>query len=101
MGNNGHRLRLDDPYNTKEIAFVAQINQELGYNSMLLNQIVDHTGKTYLDEEKERLIVSVIQWLGSPVGQGFLAQVEKRIDNDNSDMLENSDFVVIDEIDKD
>lgn len=77
-GLNSHRLIKDDPYHAKEVAFVEQINKELGYNDMFLNQICDSSGKTYLTEREEQVALSIIQWLGTPVGQGFLDKVQSK-----------------------
>lgn len=33
---------------------------------------MQHYPKEYLTEREEDIILNVIQWLGSPVGQGFL-----------------------------
>lgn len=34
--------------------------------------------KDYLSEREESIVVSTIQWLGSPVGQGFLNEYMKK-----------------------
>ena len=82
VGYNTHRLVENDPYYEKEIAFVEEINKELHYNSSFLKQIVRKpTGHNYLTEEEEKVALSVIQWLGTPVGQGFINKVMKYEDS--------------------
>jgi hypothetical protein len=95
MGNNGHRLNIYDPYNEQEIAFVAEINKELKYNSRMLDFIFDSTGKTFIGIEREEMAITIIQWLGTPVGQSFRANVQKRIDNKNADLVEDKKLYFI------
>lgn len=77
-GFNTHRLKEGDPYHKKEIDFVKTINQDMSGNSRLLEQIVNsRDDRFYLSEEQEQIVLSVIQWLGTPVGQGFLDRVSK------------------------
>ena len=77
-GFNSHRLIETDSYHKKEIDFVKVINKELEYNKKFLCQILDGSGKThYMDEHHEKIVLSVIQWLGTPVGQGFINEVNK------------------------
>ena len=78
VGFNAHRLKENDPYHKKEIDFVKAINQEIKYNNNTLAQIVNHVDhKEYLEENEEKIVLSVIQWLGTPVGQGFIEKVSK------------------------
>jgi len=77
-GYNTHRLIPEDEYHEKEIAFIETFNEELKWNSLFIEQIVNKNKKQdYLTEEEEKVALSVIQWLGTPVGQGFLDKVEK------------------------
>ena len=72
-GFNSHRLNENDTYHEKEIDFVKQINKEMKHNSSFLAQIVgDPNKKGWLSENETSTVLSVIQWLGTPVGQGFL-----------------------------
>jgi hypothetical protein len=73
VGFNPHRLKENDPYYSLECAYVKKINKELKHNSSFLAQIVNHCEhKGYLEEEQEKIVMSVIQWLGTPVGQNFI-----------------------------
>jgi len=78
-GFNDHRLNRNDAYNEKEVAFADAINEELKHNSMFLNQIVNSREIIYLSDHEEKIVLSVIQWLGTPVGQGFLEKVNKLV----------------------
>lgn len=78
VGYNEHRLKSDDPYNKKECDFVQVINDEMKYNKVFLSQIVYHEGRNeYLTEHEEKIVLSVIQWLGTPVGQSIIEKVNK------------------------
>lgn len=77
-GFNTHRLKENDPYHKKECDFVKAINHEIKYNNNYLAQIVNNPdNKDYLEDNEEKIVLSVIQWLGTPVGQGFLEKVAK------------------------
>lgn len=79
VGFNAHRLRNEEGgYFDIEINFVKAINDEIKRNSQCLAQIVGDPDKKYwIDERDEKVALSVIQWLGTPVGQGFLDKVSK------------------------
>lgn len=76
-GFNNHRITRKDPYNQKEELFVDIANRYAGSDPNFLARIVTHGDRPdYLTKREEMIIMSVIQWLGTPVGQGFLEQVE-------------------------
>lgn len=78
IGFNVHRLQENDDYYKKECDFVKAINEEMKVNPSLLAQIVGNPMKKHwLDEGEDKIVLSVIQWLGTPVGQGFLDKVNK------------------------
>lgn len=75
VGFNSHRLREDDPYYAEEILFVEKINKMMEFSDNFLATLVHHNdGKkyVYLDDNEEKVALSIIQWLGTPVGVGFL-----------------------------
>ncbi len=78
VGFNAHHLKPDDSYHKKEIDFVMAINEEIKHNNSTLSQIINHPKhKDWLEDDEEKIVLSVIQWLGTPVGQGFLEKVSK------------------------
>ena len=78
VGFNAHRLKENDDYHKKECDFVKAINQEMKCNKSTLAQMVNHPEhKEWLEENEQKIVLSVIQWLGTPVGQGFLEKVAK------------------------
>lgn len=84
VGFNSHRLKQDDTFHKKECDFVKAINEEMKLNPNTLAHIVNHgQHKEYLEEKEEKIVLSVIQWLGTPFGQGFLNKVTGRL-RDNS-----------------
>ncbi len=76
-GFSTHRLQDNDPYFKKECDFVVAINNEFQFNKNQLAQIVNNPDKKYLDEHEEKIVLSTIQWLGTPFGQSFLKEVDK------------------------
>jgi len=78
LGFNTNRLKRDDDYHKIECAFHDEANKHIGYNSNFLSNIVYH-GNNYLTDHEERIAMSVIQWLGTPVGQCFLRSVDENI----------------------
>lgn len=77
-GFNTHRLKRDDDYYKLECAFHDEANKHIGYNSNFLSNIVYHR-ESYLTDHEEKIVMSVIQWLGTPVGQGLLKSVEENV----------------------
>lgn len=79
-GFNSHRLRESDPYHKKEIDFVKEINFQMKFNPNILDDLVGFRidgKKQYLTNKEETIVLSVIQWLGTHVGQVFLDKVSK------------------------
>lgn len=95
VGFNSHRLVDGDPYYAEEINFVEKINDEMKFSTNMLAGIVRHgerKGYNYLTEDEEKIVMSVIQWLGTPVGVGFLykcgyEKVKENEHNVNSSLL--------------
>jgi len=78
IGFRSHRLQINDPYFKKEIDFVKAVNDEIKKDPQFLAQLVGKEGhKNYLNENDERVALSIIQWLGTPVGQIFLEKVSR------------------------
>lgn len=81
-GYRDYRLNNDDPYHQRERDFVEVFKKENGYYdfySHLCGIEMEHGHPTRQPTEDEcRIITTVIQWLGTPVGQSFLHKVEKR-----------------------
>ena len=78
VGFRPHRLQVNDPYHKKEIDFVKAINDEIKRSPNYLAQVVGHPDhKDYLNEDEEKIALSVLQWLGTPVGEGFLEKVSR------------------------
>jgi len=80
-GFNSHRLIDDDPYYKKECDFVKTINEDITLNRKSLAQIVNMPNhRAWLEEKDEKIVLSVIQWLGTPVGQDFICRAQSRYD---------------------
>ncbi len=69
--------RLSDEMNTKELVIVQELTKELEYNQSFLEQIaaVENTDDKYLSERERQIVLSTIQWMGTHVGECFLARV--------------------------
>ena len=73
-GFRAHRLKEEDPYHAAEVELNIKFNQMMQQNGDKLLQMVygnEIHGK-YLDDEQIKLMFTVIQWLGTPVGKGFM-----------------------------
>ncbi len=61
--------------NPKEKEFVEKFQKEICKRNLLGNIIfADNKERRHLNNTEERIVISAIQWLGSPVGQSFLNQ---------------------------
>lgn len=77
FGFNAKRLIENDPYYKTEVDLVKNLNKRFTFIN--LSRIVfgsDSQGRPndYLTEREEKIVASVIQWLGTPVGKHFLAE---------------------------
>jgi hypothetical protein len=75
-----HKRTEDNP---RELLFVEQINKEIGFDRHVLSRIVYANGVNKsvikrLSSYEEQIVLSVIQWLGSPVGKCFTNQVNEK-----------------------
>ena len=81
-GFKEYRLRKDDKYYAKEIKALEIFNQDhLEHASSIVFGVKEGTGfypNDYLTEREEKVVLSVIQWLGTPVGQGFINQLNNK-----------------------
>lgn len=82
-GFKEYRLKKDDKYYAKEIKALEVFNQNhLEHASSIVFGVKDGTGfypNDYLTEREEQIVLGVIQWLGTPVGQEFISDI-----NDNA-----------------
>ena len=80
-GFKEYRLIEDDKYYTKEIKALQIFNREhLEHASSIVFGVKEGIGfypNEYLSDREERIVLGVIQWLGTPVGQGFMEQLNK------------------------
>lgn len=79
-GHSAYRLNNTDSYNDLERKY-TQVFKELcrtGFDINYFGGLNDRgTGaKRYLTDEEKRIVLTVIQWLGTPVGQTFLGEVK-------------------------
>jgi hypothetical protein len=75
-GFNEHRLRPDDSYHAREVAMHQTFFEMYKYRTSadeFFEQLVNLPRGTVTPHD-EQVVCSVIQWLGTPVGQGFLEQ---------------------------
>ena len=75
-GFKEYRLKTDDKYYAKETEFLEVFNRDhLEHASSIVFGVKDGTGfhpNEYLTDREEKIVLAVIQWLGTPVSQGFL-----------------------------
>jgi hypothetical protein len=70
-----HRLNFKDKYHLKEVIFYSYINKMVDSHPEILEQITGVENvivNKHLSDREESLVVSTLQWLGTPVGQSFL-----------------------------
>ena len=73
-GYNTHRLKRDDKYHADEVTLSDEFAKRCTPKERVLEQIVfgNETNAVCFDEHETRLMATVIQWLGTPVGHEFL-----------------------------
>lgn len=80
-GFKEYRLKKDDKYYEKEIKALEVFNRDhLEHASSIVFGMEEGTGfypKDYLTEREEKIVLGLIQWLGTPVGQGFIREFNK------------------------
>lgn len=80
-GFSSHRLESEDFYYEKERTFVDVMKQWTERRMFKLDYF-KNSGAQYepmniLTDVEEKIVSTVIQWLGTPVGQSYLSEVEK------------------------
>ena len=83
-GFKEYRLKKDDKYYAKEIKALEVFNQDhLEHASSIVFGVKEGTGfypNEYLTDREEKIVLSVIQWLGTPVGQGFISAFNDNVE---------------------
>lgn len=75
-GYNTHRLKEDDPYHRDEVAIAKYFDKEMSKNPQMIGQILN-TEYHITTEEQEKIALTVLQWLGTPVGKSFINKIYK------------------------
>lgn len=79
-GFKDYRLIEGDKYYEKEIKAVEIFNRDHLEDADLIvfgqKEGNAFTPNDYLTPREEKRVLSVIQWLGTPVGRGFLREIE-------------------------
>lgn len=73
-GYGTHRLKRDDKYYADEVRLSDAFAKMRVEYPQLLEQIVFGTDEhgVVLNEHEARLLATAVQWLGTPVGKGFM-----------------------------
>jgi len=83
-GFKEYRLKKDDEYYAKEIKALEVFNQDhLEDASSIVFGQKEGTGfypNDNLTDREEKIVLSVIQWLGTPVGQGFISAFNAKVE---------------------
>lgn len=76
-GFKEYRLKENDKYYEKEIKALQVFNQDHLKDADLIvfgqKEGTAMTANDSLSEREEKIVLGVIQWLGTPVGQGFIS----------------------------
>lgn len=79
-GHSAYRMNNSDSYNDLERAYFYSFKElcRTGFDINYFGGMNDRgtEAKRYLTDEEKRIILTVIQWLGTPVGQTFLEEVK-------------------------
>lgn len=79
-GYNYKRVENTDPYHDKERKYIKVFDdmiEKRGFNIDYLTGTSPDSGPNhYLTRDEQKLVVTVIQWLGTPIGQSFIKEVE-------------------------
>jgi hypothetical protein len=80
-GFKEHRLKENDNYYAKEIKALEIFNKDHLEDASFIvfgqKSGVGFEPIEYLTEREEKIVLGVIQWLGTPVGQGFIKQLNE------------------------
>lgn len=82
-GFRDYRLDVSDPYYIQETAFhlaFAEKHQRHPDSHRFWNEMIGLPETIDVTPYERRLICSVIQWLGTPVGQAFLIEASTKAD---------------------
>lgn len=77
-----YRLKEDDNYYNLEVKYVKQFEKEFSKNRRIDLMVFGQKEGTsmepndYLTDREMKIVLSTIQWLGTPVGQGFIKEVQ-------------------------
>ena len=78
-GFKEYSLKKDDKYYAKEIKALEVFNKDhLENASSIVFGVKNGTGfypNDYLTEREEKIVLATIQWLGTPVGEGFIREI--------------------------
>ena len=90
-GYNTHRLKRDDSYYEKEVRlsdeFDKMANDSSSQNA-LENIVYGNINGIYLEDHEKRLMSTIVQWLGTPVGEGFLRKCGYMHEDEHNKELE-------------
>lgn len=76
-GYKDYRLKQDDKYYSQEIKFLEVFNKNYLKDVDLIVTGVgksDFMAQKDLNEDEIKAVLGVLQWLGTPVGEGFLRE---------------------------
>jgi len=78
-GFKDYRLKEYDKYYEKEINALKNFNEDhLKDADLIVFGVKEGTSMTAngtLSDREEKIVLSIIQWLGTPVGQGFIQTI--------------------------
>lgn len=79
-GFKDYRLKANDDYNKDEIKAIEVFNQPnyIDYADFIVFGQKPETGfepNDYLNDRELKIVISVVQWLGTPVGKSFLREI--------------------------
>lgn len=84
FGFNRHRLKVDG-YHNKEVAYMKIMQKFADQSSNFFDMAVfgpngSMSPNSYLTERETKIVASILQWLGTPVGEAYLRESNEMIE---------------------
>lgn len=82
-GFKEYRLKKDDKYYAKEFKALEIFNEDyLEHASAIVFGVEEGTGfypNEYLTEREEKIVLGIIQWLGTRLGEEFIRRLNEEL----------------------
>ena len=83
LKHQGYRTyRLNSDLNEKELIFLEKMNEMIEMDPLIFNVFTESENHHFINfsEDTKKTVMTVIQWLGTNVGQSLLRNVQEKIE---------------------